>query len=49
MQDQVAALAELGVRAAFLNSTLTGAQAARSKRGCAAVSSISSTSRPSGC
>ena len=28
MQDQVAALAELGVRAAFLNSTLTGAQAA---------------------
>ena len=33
MQDQVAALAELGVRAAFLNSTLTGAQAARWKRG----------------
>src|SRR3954463_14796428 len=29
MQDQVAALAELGVRAAFLNSTLTGAQAAQ--------------------
>jgi ATP-dependent DNA helicase RecQ len=28
MQDQVAALAELGVRAAFLNSTLTGAEAA---------------------
>ncbi|HUQ73270.1 MAG TPA: DNA helicase RecQ [Burkholderiales bacterium] len=28
MQDQVAALAELGVRAAFLNSTLSGAQAA---------------------
>ena len=28
MQDQVAALAELGVRAAFLNSSLTGAQAA---------------------
>ena len=28
MQDQVAALEELGVRAAFLNSTLTGAQAA---------------------
>src|SRR5512140_1641274 len=27
MQDQVAALAELGVRAAFLNSTLTGAEA----------------------
>jgi ATP-dependent DNA helicase RecQ len=29
MQDQVAALAELGVRAAFLNSTLNGAQAAQ--------------------
>jgi len=28
MQDQVAALAQLGVRAAFLNSTLSGAQAA---------------------
>src|SRR3954469_25722633 len=28
MQDQVAALAELGVRAAFLNSTLSSAQAA---------------------
>src|SRR6266850_6884771 len=28
MQDQVAALAELGVRAAFLNSTLSGSQAA---------------------
>jgi ATP-dependent DNA helicase RecQ len=28
MQDQVAALSELGVRAAFLNSTLSGAQAA---------------------
>src|ERR1043165_9116465 len=27
MQDQVDALAELGVRAAFLNSSLTGAQA----------------------
>jgi ATP-dependent DNA helicase RecQ len=32
MQDQVAALAELGVRAAFLNSTLTGAQAADVER-----------------
>src|SRR4051812_32954105 len=29
MQDQVAALAELGVRAAFLNSTLSAAQAAQ--------------------
>jgi ATP-dependent DNA helicase RecQ len=37
MQDQVAALAELGVRAAFLNSTLSWAQAAevedRTRRG----------------
>jgi ATP-dependent DNA helicase RecQ len=37
MQDQVAALAELGVRAAFLNSTLTGVEAAdverRTRRG----------------
>ncbi len=37
MQDQVAALGELGVRAAFLNSTLSGAQAAevesRARRG----------------
>jgi len=32
MQDQVAALAELGVRAAFLNSTLTAAEAARTER-----------------
>jgi ATP-dependent DNA helicase RecQ len=32
MQDQVAALDELGVRAAFLNSTLTAAEAARVER-----------------
>jgi len=32
MQDQVAALAELGVRAAFLNSTLSGVQAAEVER-----------------
>jgi ATP-dependent DNA helicase RecQ len=32
MQDQVAALHELGVRAAFLNSTLSGAQAAEVER-----------------
>jgi len=32
MQDQVAALGELGVRAAFLNSTLSAAQAARIER-----------------
>jgi ATP-dependent DNA helicase RecQ len=32
MQDQVAALAELGVRAAFLNSSLSGAEAAAVER-----------------
>jgi ATP-dependent DNA helicase RecQ len=32
MQDQVAALAELGVRAAFLNSTLSAAEAARTEQ-----------------
>ena len=32
MQDQVAALEELGVRAAFLNSTLSGAEAAEVER-----------------
>ena len=32
MQDQVAALAELGVRAAFLNSTLTASEAAEIER-----------------
>jgi ATP-dependent DNA helicase RecQ len=32
MQDQVAALAEAGVRAAFLNSSLTGAEAAKVER-----------------
>src|SRR5690349_23179863 len=32
MQDQVAALAELGVRAAFLNSTLSGAEAGEVER-----------------
>jgi ATP-dependent DNA helicase RecQ len=32
MQDQVAALTELGVRAAYLNSTLTGAEAAATER-----------------
>ncbi|HTH73947.1 MAG TPA: DNA helicase RecQ [Trinickia sp.] len=32
MQDQVAALKELGVRAAYLNSTLTGAEAAATER-----------------
>src|ERR1700743_3079822 len=32
MQDQVAALTEVGVRAAYLNSTLSGAQAAATER-----------------
>ena len=32
MQDQVAAMTELGVRAAYLNSTLSGAQAAATER-----------------
>ncbi|WP_244847393.1 DNA helicase RecQ [Caballeronia sp. SL2Y3] len=32
MQDQVAALTELGVRAAYLNSTLSGAEAAATER-----------------
>ncbi|NLP65235.1 DNA helicase RecQ [Paraburkholderia sacchari] len=32
MQDQVAALTEVGVRAAYLNSTLTGAEAAATER-----------------
>ena len=32
MQDQVAAMTELGVRAAYLNSTLTGAEAAATER-----------------
>src|SRR5687768_2037165 len=32
MQDQVAALQEVGVRASFLNSTLTGAEAAEVER-----------------
>ncbi len=32
MQDQVAAMTEVGVRAAYLNSTLTGAQAAATER-----------------
>ncbi|CAD6562129.1 ATP-dependent DNA helicase RecQ [Paraburkholderia hiiakae] len=32
MQDQVAALTEVGVRAAFLNSTLSGAEAAATER-----------------
>ena len=32
MQDQVAALSEVGVRAAYLNSTLSGAEAAATER-----------------
>ena len=50
MQDQVEALAEVGVRAAFLNSTLSGDEAARSRAPrAAAASSTCSTSRPSAC
>ena len=50
MQDQVAALAELGVRAAFLNSTLTrrrGGATSSAVRG--AASSTCCTWRPSAC
>src|ERR1700744_4174581 len=32
MQDQVAAMTEFGVRAAYLNSTLSGAEAAQTER-----------------
>ena len=38
---------EVGVRAAFLNSSLSSAEAARSSGRCAAASWILSTSRPS--
>jgi len=44
MQDQVAALAELGVRAAFLNSTLSGAEAAAAIGNCGASALIGPTS-----
>ena len=50
MQDQVAALTQLGVRAAFLNSTLDAREAAGSRaRASRPASSTSSTSRPSAC
>ena len=49
MQDQVAALREAGVRAAFLNSSLDAAEAARVERAVTAApeSSPSSTNVPS--
>ena len=50
MQDQVAALRQLGVRAAFLNSSLDAARGARGRASAArTASSTCSTSRPSGC
>ena len=50
MQDQVDALQQLGVRAAFLNSTLDAARAARDRAALRrTASSTCSTSRPSGC
>ena len=50
MQDQVDALRQLGVRAAFLNSTLSlSAQRAVENALLQAASSTCSTSRPSGC
>ncbi|GAA5241866.1 hypothetical protein BMMON2_46880 [Burkholderia mallei] len=48
MQDQVAALSEVGVRAAYLNSTLSGPRRPRPNARCATATSICSTSRPSG-
>ena len=49
MKDQVDALRQAGVRAAYLNSTLSPAEAARGRaRHARAARSISSMSRPSG-
>jgi ATP-dependent DNA helicase RecQ len=48
MQDQVEALRQLGVRAAFLNSSLA-AGGARGRARCCAANSTCSTSRPSAC
>ena len=49
MQDQVAALREAGVRAEFLNSSLSWPKQQRGGAGrCAPASSTSCTSRPSG-
>ena len=45
MQDQVMALSEAGVRAAFLNSSCRPPTPRRSSGACAAASSIWSTSR----
>ena len=49
MQDQVAALRRLGVRAAFLNSSLDADAAARPSAHCGPASSTCSTSRPNAC
>ncbi len=50
MQDQVEALRQLGVRAAFLNSTLDRRRSAGDRaRVRSRASSTCSTSRPSGC
>jgi ATP-dependent DNA helicase RecQ len=48
MQDQVDALEEVGVRAAFLNSTQTYEEASRIERLVRTGESTWSTSRPSG-
>jgi ATP-dependent DNA helicase RecQ len=48
MHDQVGALHEAGVDAAFLNSTLDGDAAAQVERACCAASSRCCTPRPSG-
>jgi ATP-dependent DNA helicase RecQ (EC 3.6.1.-) len=49
MQDQVAALRELGLRAAFLNSTSTPARPARCSVRRARASWTCSTWRPNAC
>jgi ATP-dependent DNA helicase RecQ len=49
MQDQVDALAEVGVRAAFLNSTQSFDEILAVEKRCAKASSIWSTSRPNVC
>ena len=50
MQDQVEALRQLGVRAAFLNSTLdAGARRGGRARNCSPATSTCSTSPPNAC
>ena len=48
MQDQVAALTQLGVRAAFLNSSLDAQAARGSSARCSRASSTCCMSHPSG-